>query len=86
MRASRIIGARGSLPVASSHFRLTARKVREGEQDEPLTFFGTDASGYGKATWRLFWTTVISFAVGVVGAVVVISDAYLRRIVEAIGS
>lgn len=35
-------------------FRLTAQKVRNGEQDEPFTYFGTSANGYGQATWRLF--------------------------------
>lgn len=44
-------------------FRFTAQKVRNNFVEEPLTLFGTDASGYGKATWRLFWTLVISFSV-----------------------
>lgn len=61
-------------------FRLTARKVRNGELEEPLTYFGTDASGYGKATWRLFWTLVISFSIAVLLATVVISNVYLKGI------
>lgn len=64
-------------------FRLTASKVRNGEVEEPLTLFGTDASGYGKATWRLFWTLIISFAVAVFLAAVVIANVYLRGIINA---
>lgn len=66
-------------------FRLTARKVRQGEVDEPLTYFGTNASGYGKATWRLFWSLLISFSVGVLLAVVVIAHVYLKGIIYAVG-
>jgi hypothetical protein len=64
-------------------FRLTARKVREGPTEEPLTFFGTDASAYGKATWRLFWVLVVSFSVAVLLASVVISHVYLKGIFDA---
>lgn len=66
-------------------FRLTAQKVRQKEIEEPLTFFGTDASGYGKATWRLFWVLVISFSVAVLFASVVISHVYLKGIFDASG-
>lgn len=66
-------------------FRLTARKVRQGDIEEPLTFFGTDASGYGKATWRLFWVLVVSFSVAVLLASVVISHIYLEGIFNAVG-
>lgn len=66
-------------------FRFTAQKVRSGSVEEPLTFFGTDASGYGKATWRLFWTLVISFSVGVLLAAVVISHVYLKGIISVAG-
>lgn len=66
-------------------FRLTATKVRNGEVEEPLTFFGTNASGYGKATWRLFWVLVISFSVAVLCAAVVISRVYLKGIIDAAG-
>jgi hypothetical protein len=65
-------------------FRLTARKVRESKTEEPHTFFGTDASGYGRATWGLFWVLVIAFAVGVVGAVIVLSREYLGPVVHSI--
>ena len=67
-------------------FRLTARKVREDVTQEPLTFFGTDASGYGRATWRLFWVLASSFAVGVVCSAVVLFRMYLGRIVHAVCS
>lgn len=66
-------------------FRLTARKVRQGDIEEPLTFFGTDASGYGKATWRLFCALVVSFSVAVLLASVVISHIYLKGIFDAVG-
>lgn len=66
-------------------FRLTASKVRNGAVEEPLTLFGTDASGYGKATWRLFWALIISFSVAVLLAAVVIASVYLRGIINAAG-
>jgi hypothetical protein len=65
-------------------FRLTAKKVRDSAGEEVLTFFGTDASGYGRATWRLFWVLVVAFAVGVLGAVVVLSRVYLGTVVNSI--
>jgi hypothetical protein len=66
-------------------FRLTTIKVRNGAADEPLTFFGTDASGYGKATWRLLWALVISFSVAVLLATIVVSHVYLKSIIDAVG-
>jgi hypothetical protein len=66
-------------------FRLTARKVRN-VTDEPLTFFETDATGYGKATWRLFWLLTISFAVAMVCSVIVLSHVYLGSVIGAIAS
>lgn len=65
-------------------FRHTAQKVRNGSVEEPLTLFGTDASGYGKATWRLFWALVISFSIAVLLAAVVISHVYLKGIIAAV--
>lgn len=65
-------------------FRLTARKVRAGSADEPLTLFGTDASNYGRATWRLFWAMVVCFALSVLCATIVTAGVYLRRIIDAI--
>lgn len=67
-------------------FRLTAKKVRQREIEEPLTFFGTDASGYGKATWRLFWALVVSFSVAVVLSSVVILHVYLKGVIDAIST
>jgi hypothetical protein len=64
-------------------FRLTAQKIRNGEQDEPLTYFGTDANGYGKATWRLFWCTTISLCIAVVLVSVVIARVYLSGLLNA---
>ena len=48
-------------------FRLTARKVRDGKTEEPLTIFGADASNYGRMTWWLFWLMVIFFFAAVIG-------------------
>lgn len=75
----------GAVVTRLIDFRLTARKVRQGELGEPLTFFGTDASGYGKATWRLFWTLVVSFSIAILFTTIVISHVYLMDIIEAAG-
>ncbi len=74
----------GAVVTRLLDFRLTARKTRAGVVGEPLTLFGTDATAYGRATWRLFWTLVASFSVGVMALVIVLSRLYLGRIVEAI--
>jgi hypothetical protein len=66
-------------------FRLTAKKVSNKEIEEPLTFFGTDASGYGKATWRLFWVMVVTFSIAVLSAAIVLSSVYLHGIISAAG-
>ena len=66
-------------------FRLTARKVRLGEQDEPLTYFGTDATGYGKATWRLFWCTAISLCSAVLLLSIAVAKVYLGGMISAAG-
>jgi len=66
-------------------FRLTAQKVRSGDQDEPLTYFGTDATGYGKATWRLFWCAAVSLFIAVVLLSVVITKVYLGSLINASG-
>ncbi|MBA3006221.1 MAG: hypothetical protein FP810_06475 [Desulfocapsa sp.] len=64
-------------------FRLTAQKVRCGELEEPLTFFGTDASGYGKATWRLFWCTSVSLCLAVALLAIVCAKLYLGGLLDA---
>lgn len=66
-------------------FRLTAQKIRRGEQDEPLTYFGADSTGYGKATWRLFWCTAISLCIAVVLLSVVVVKVYLGGMLNATG-
>ncbi|UCR83774.1 hypothetical protein [Pseudomonas chlororaphis] len=66
-------------------FRLTAQKVRS-TNDEPLTFFGTDSSEYGRVTWRLFWTLLISFSIGILLSSAVVGIFYLGSIFCAIGS
>jgi len=65
---------------------LTARGIRSGVGVEPLTLFGSDTTGYGSATWRLFWTLVVSFAVAVTSTAIVLARLYLGRIVDAIVS
>ena len=63
-------------------FRLTARVVRKQQRPEyskPLVLFGFDAEAYGRATWRLFWSSFISFTLGVVLLVVCIGVAYSDR-------
>lgn len=64
-------------------FRLTARKVRCGEPEEPLTFFGTDASGYGKATWHLLWCTSVSLCLAVALLAIVCAKLYLGSLLDA---
>jgi hypothetical protein len=80
-----VAAAAGVLAVITRllDFRLTARKVRNNP-NEPLTIFGTDSSGYGKVTWRLFWVLLISFGVAVVCSVIVLSRVYLGSIVHTI--
>ncbi len=65
-------------------FRLTAQKTRK-TTEEPLTLFCTDASGYGRATWRLFWALIIFFVIGVLLSSIVLSSIYLCRTFSAIG-
>jgi hypothetical protein len=48
-------------------FRLTARKVRQDRNPgsmRPLTIFGLDAEACGRASWFLFWVSLLSFGVG----------------------
>ena len=64
-------------------FRLTARKVRKDMKptyDKPLTIFGLDPDGYGRATWGLFWGSCLTFLLGVVLLVVSIGVAYADRL------
>jgi hypothetical protein len=66
-------------------FRLTAQKVRNDDGFEPITFFGTDANGYGRATWRLFWVMLATFSIGVLLLGAVIANAYLCGFINAAG-
>ena len=64
-------------------FRLTARKVRKDTKptnDKPLTIFWVGPDGYGRATWGLFWTSCLTFAVGMVLLVVSIGAGYADRL------
>lgn len=66
-------------------FRLTAQKLRN-MNTEPLTLFGTDSSGYGKATWILFWVLLMSFSIGILLSSVVVGTFYLAGMFCATGS
>lgn len=64
-------------------FRLTARKVRKDVKptyDKPLTIFWLGPEGYGHATWGLFWSSCLTFLIGVVLLVVSIGVAYADRL------
>lgn len=74
----------GAIITRLLDFRLTAQKVRKGEIEEPLTYFGSDANDYSKATWRLFWLMVVCFSTAVAGTVIVIVHVYLGRIIDAV--
>ena len=64
-------------------FRLTARKVRKDTKpnyDKPLTIFWLGEDAYGRATWGLFSTSCLLFAVGVALLIVSIVTAYADRL------
>ena len=63
-------------------FRLTAQKVRGTETEEPLTQFGTDASGYGAATWRLLWCSSLSLLLAFSLLAIVCANVYLGTLFE----
>jgi|SRR5438876_1175522 len=63
-------------------FRLTAREVRKKrapEYKKSLSLFRFDSKAYGRATWRLFWSSFASFTLGAVLLVVSIVVAYAGR-------
>ena len=66
-------------------FRLTAKNIRSGKQDEPLTYFGTDSNNFGKATWRLFWCTAVSLCIAVFLLSIVIAKVYFGDLINAAG-
>lgn len=66
-------------------FRLTAKKVRNGDISEPLTMFGTDSNGWGRATWRLFWCTAVALIIAIACLCVSISQVYLGPLLIAAG-
>lgn len=74
----------GAVVTRLFDFRLTARQARSGQMPEPLTLFGSDATAYGRATWRLFWTLLGSFAIAISATTIVVARVYLGRIVDAI--
>jgi hypothetical protein len=72
----------GAVVTRLLDFRLTARKVRKDTHPEyglPLTMFWFGPGAYGRATWRLFWCSCISFTLGVVLLVVSIAATYSDR-------
>ena len=64
-------------------FRFTARKIRSDEKGDP-----DDESGVyryrskylGYLTWRLFWTELFSFIIGVLCLIVAVISAYSDRV------
>jgi len=64
-------------------FRLTAKKVREGELAEPLTMFGSDSNGWGRATWRLFWCTALSLLIAIACMCLSVAHVYLGSLLKA---
>ena len=64
-------------------FRLTARTVRKKQQADygkSLTIFGCGSEGYGRATWRLFWPSCVSLALGAALLIASIGVAYADRL------
>lgn len=60
-------------------FRLTARELRRQQRpnyDRPLTIFGCDSEGYGRATWRLFWPSCVSLVLGTILLIASVAIAY----------
>jgi len=74
----------GAVVTRLLDFRLTAKTVRSGTATGPYTLFGTDATCYGRATWRLFWTLLVAFAIAIMSTTIVVAHLYLGRIVNAI--
>ena len=66
-------------------FRLTAQKVRREKSEAFVTYLGTDATGYGKATWRLLWLTAACLLIAIACISVVFADIYLGRLIRAVG-
>ena len=64
-------------------FRLTARVTRKKQRpdyDRPLKIFGCDSDDYGRATWRLFWSSCVLFVLGAVLLIVSVGAAYTVRL------
>jgi hypothetical protein len=64
-------------------FRLTARITRKSQWPEyqrSLTIFGCDSKEYGRATWRLFWVSCVSLALGAVLLITSIGMGYATRL------
>jgi len=64
-------------------FRLTARTARKQQRPDysrPLTIFGCDSDGYGRATWRLFWPSCVSLLAGAALLIISVGVAYADRL------
>lgn len=73
----------GAVVTRTLDFRLTARKVRKDTKpsyDRPLTIFRVGPDGYGRATWRLFWSSCLAFVAGVILLSVSVGGAYADRL------
>jgi len=64
-------------------FRLTARTIRKKQRPDyamSLKIFGCDSDGYGRATWRLFWSGFLALTLGAALLIVSICIAYADRL------
>jgi hypothetical protein len=69
--------------IRTLDFRLTAREARKSQKpnyDKSLKIFGLASDDYSRATWRLFWPSCISLALGAVLFVVSVAVAYADRL------
>ena len=73
----------GSVVSRLLDFRLTARKVRKDHKpdyDRSLNIFWLGPDTYGRITWLLFWSSCITFLVGVAFLFASILGAYGNRL------
>lgn len=73
----------GAVITRALDFRLTARTARKAQRQDynrSLTIFGCSSDGYGRATWRLFWSSCVSLALGAGLFITSIAQAYADRL------
>lgn len=72
----------GAVVTRLLDFRLTARKLRKEKHSnytKSLTLFGIDAETYGRLTWKLFWSSCVSFFFGIALLVATVTSGYSDR-------